>query len=115
MRNTTRRRYYGRSEITSSLRMASQKLEAALLELKKPVDTPFTQAVNEVVKTLQGCIKSYEVYNMSGKRLKQKILREIKHLQDLTAEMQYTPVFQDEKITARMERSKRKAERGKQK
>jgi hypothetical protein len=108
MRNSTRRRYYGRSDITSSLRGAAQKLEAVILELKKPVETPVTVAIKEVTKSLESCIKSYEHYNMSGKRLKQKLQREVKHLQDLTTEMQNTPVFQDEKIIAKEERRKQR-------
>lgn len=109
MRNSTRQRYYGRSTIASSLRMASQDLEAALKEFKKPPpETPSTQLLKKVVKELQECIRLYDHYKMPGKRLKQKIEREVKNLHKLTAEMQQVPVFQDEKDLAKAERTRKK-------
>lgn len=109
MKNTTRRRIFGRTDIAQTLQLAVRDLTGAIEELKKPAEVPANGLINGAIKALQECVKYHDAFNVPGKRLKVKLEREIKHLQDLIKEIQNIPISQEEKLTARVERKKRRS------
>ena len=81
MRQTTRRKYYGRSSIAGALRTAASELAAAITEAEKPpAETPLSAQLRKVAKSLDNAIEAEKVYALQRKRIKAYLERERKHI-----------------------------------
>lgn len=92
MRRSTRRRYYGRSNVAGCLQEASNTLAECLLR--------------KTIRELEQAATDCEVYNFGGKRLINQIKREKTNVDKLLEKVRSIPVFQEEKILAKQKRHK---------
>ncbi|MBI4286309.1 MAG: hypothetical protein HY670_10515 [Chloroflexi bacterium] len=111
MRQSTRRRYYGRSNIASSLRSALNELQEAIKLSQKPLETPLSVSLGKVMADLQRAEEAYLIFNVGRKRIARKIEREKKHIAELLAEVTSIPVTKEEKLIAKTGRKKPHKER----
>jgi len=106
MRQTTRKKYYGRSAIAQALRSAAGALTTAIEEAEKPQEeSPVAATLRKVVKNLDEALEAEKIYAMNRKRIKYHLERERKNILALIAEVTGVAVLPVEKAAA-----KRKAE-----
>ena len=102
MRQTTRRKYYGRSAIVQALRTAANELGTAITEAEKPpAETPLAAQLRKVARCLDNAIEAEKIYALQRKRVRTHLERERKHIQDLIDEVTGIPVLPDEKVLAK--------------
>ncbi|MDD5700405.1 MAG: hypothetical protein PHU23_00015 [Dehalococcoidales bacterium] len=100
MRNTTKRRTYGRTNIAQALRAAVGVLNSAI-EQGKQYETPEVLATRQVIKDLSRAIESYDVYGMKGKRLRAALEKERERLKELLDEVIGLAITPEEKVMAK--------------
>lgn len=102
MRQTTRRKYYGRSNIAAALRSAANEMAAAITEAEKPpAETPLSLSLKKVLKSIEQAIEYERVYQLGRRRIKTKLEREKRALEELIREVTGTPITTNEKLTVR--------------
>jgi len=102
MRQTTRRKYYGRSSIAQALRTAASELCAAIEEAERPpTESPLAARLQKVAKCLDNALEAEKVYALQRKRVRSHLERERKHIQALIDEVTGVPVLPDEKVLAK--------------
>lgn len=99
MRQTTRRKYYGRSAITQALRSAANELGVAIIEAEK--ESPLAAQLQKVSKCLDNALGAEKIYALSRKRIRSHLEQERKHIQTLIAEVMDVPILPDEKVLAK--------------
>jgi hypothetical protein len=108
VRNTTKRKYFGKINAISYLRSAANKLEEAKTLSTQPVDSPFTKKLEEVIKELQFVLEAIKIYNMGLKRLTKRVEKEKCNIQALLDEVKSFLVFPEEKLLAKEARRREK-------
>lgn len=98
MRKTTRKRYYGRSNVAQSLRLALADLNDAIDAAGKPVETPLSASLRQVLVQLNHAIEAERVYVLNRKRIRGKLERHKRELEALLDEVMAVPVLPHEKI-----------------
>lgn len=106
MRQTTRRKYWGRSAVAQALMSARGSLEKAAA--LAGTETPLKVALKEANKDLARALQAGKVYQLEHKRLMGKIEREMKAISELISQAQGTPVTGDEKIAKKITKAKLK-------
>jgi hypothetical protein len=109
MRQTTRKKYYGRSAIAQDIRGVIVELNQVVNLLDQPLKNPVAEKLFSVATSLGQAANACAIYKFGSKRLKAKIDRLIKEAGTLLTEVQDTPVFMEEKIQAKHERAKQKS------
>lgn len=103
MRQSTRRRYYARSNVAASLRSAAAELQQTIqLAGQPPAETPLSQSLRKVLKSIEQAIEYERLYQLGRKRIKAKLEREKRNLELLIQEIAGVPVTRDEKLVARV-------------
>lgn len=105
IRQTTRRKYYGRSQAAGALRDALQGLEEAINLSQKPLDDPLPTALRKAIRGLERALEACQVYNIDRKRLRASLAREKGHLQALVDQLVALPVLPQEKLLARVKKT----------
>lgn len=102
MRNTTRKKYYGRSAATGALSSAINSLQAAIEEAGKPQPhPPLYDALKSVAADIGRSADLFDVYNLKRKRLQKQLRGELVRLEKMLQEVQSVPVTQEEKLLAK--------------
>ena len=108
MRQTTRRKYYGRSAIVQALRSAANELGTAITEAEKPpAETPLAAQLRKVAKCLDNAIEAEKIYMLHRKRVKAHLEREKRHILDLIDEVTGIPVLPDEKVLTKRKKQQK--------
>lgn len=105
MRETTRRRYYGRSVIAQMLAAGVVTLNKAIQEMDKPQETEISKLLTLVGKELLTAANAIQVYP-TQRGIVSAIKREQEHLKDLLERVRNMPVTQEEKVQAKANRMK---------
>lgn len=98
MRQTTKRKMWGRSAVASGLRICVKLLEEAAESAGKPVADPLVDKLQEAHKELGRVVEAAEIYRMPNKRLVNMIKttgRRVETLLDIA--IKSTPITQEEK------------------
>jgi hypothetical protein len=102
VRQTTKRKYYARSNVAASVRCAVNEIgESVKLVADLPAQSPLSISLTKVVKHLQDAIEWDKTYGLGRKRIKSSLEAELKTLQELLQEVMSVPVTKDEKIISR--------------
>lgn len=109
MRQTTRRKYYGRNQVASALRVVVQDLQKAIQDSQKPSETPLSAALDKTVKELKRITDACQIYKFGNKRFIKKVERVRDYVMELLEEAGTMPVFQEERLAARQQKAKAKA------
>ncbi|MDD5701389.1 MAG: hypothetical protein PHU23_04985 [Dehalococcoidales bacterium] len=108
MRQTTRKKYYGRTDVAQNIRSVIGELNQVVNLIDQPLKNPVAEKLFRVATSLGQAANACAIYKFGSKRLKAKIDRLIKEAGTLLTEVQDTPVFMEEKIKAKSERARQK-------
>lgn len=107
MKKTTKRKYWGRSAVTGALRSAANELTQAIeLASTPPPASPVADSLRKVLRSVNQAIEYERLYELGRRRIKQRLEREKKSLEELIKEVTGIPVTKDEKARSRRERKK---------
>jgi hypothetical protein len=114
LRQTTRRKYYGRAVVAQALRSAGAELSNAIELSNKPPEpeSPLTDSLKKVAAAIARAIEAEKMYILGRKRIAEKLTKEKKAIDDLIQEVVGVPVLPSEKIIAKRKKAeKRKSTR----
>jgi hypothetical protein len=100
MRQTTKRKIWGRGTIAQSLRAAIVGLNSALESVEKK-DQPELLALQQIQKNINQAIEYYVIYGLNRKRLLIALEKEKKHISELLQKFIDLPITKDEKTIAK--------------
>ena len=106
MRQSTRNKYHGRIQVASGIRTLATEVGAVLEDLKKPAQLPVAERLRKISEDFKSLAVICEHYRFGGKRLPAKLRKEQAVIYALLNEAMNTPVFQEEKIIAKVNRKK---------
>jgi len=102
VRQTTRRKYYGRINVAQAISSALKDLDNAIEESKKPpAESPLATALRRAGKSLMEAAEACDTYGMGRKRLTSALEREKAHIAAMLDQVKAIPVFQEEKAAAK--------------
>ena len=105
MRQTTRKKMYGRINVVQSLRGAVWGLKEAIEICEKPQESPLTESLKKVAKQVDSAIEAEKTYIMNRKRIASKLLKQKHDLEQLIQEVSDVPVMPEEKLMAKQKRA----------
>ena len=107
MRQTTRRKLFGKSAAAGSLHSAISDLRAAIVEAgKSPPHTPLHDALTKVAADLKRSAEYFDICNLKKKTLQRRLKRELTNIEAILKELQSIAITQEQKLAAKVKREK---------
>ncbi len=109
MRNTTKRKVWGRGTVVQCLRAAAEKLNNALAVVSEG-EPPGTAELREVLKDLNRSLEYYDIYKIGRPRIRNDIVKLQSQTISLISQLIGLPITQDEKVIARHDNARDSAQ-----
>lgn len=105
MRQSTRRKYYGKSAAGGSLHSAVGDLRAAIAEAgKPPPHSPLHDALLQVAAELKRAADYLDIYKVNRKTLQRHLKKELANIEAILQELQGIPITQEQKLVAKVKK-----------
>ena len=113
MREKTRRRYFGRSNVAQALTTVQHLLEAAIAECAK--ESPLDAALKGVQQNVGRAMADWKIYQLEQKRIYTRLLQLQQDVSEVQLQVRGTPVTPEEKINKKSAKLKEaEANKGKE-
>lgn len=101
MRQTTRRKTYGRSALAQALRSAVESLKVAIDDNERDPETPLVVHTKEAIAAMGRALYAFDIYGLDRKRMRAALEKIIDQAQELLTQVIALPITQDEKVLAK--------------
>lgn len=107
MRQTTRRKYWGRSAVAQALSGAQHSLEEAVAECSK--ESELERKLEQVQQDLGRALEAWKIYELEQKRIHKSIDQLVKKVTAILQQVRGIPVTPEEKASKKITKKIAKA------